>query len=127
MQSRVQSRAPSIRAPSVHSLHRVPSHAPTLPDGAERMLESLRPAGQDADDDDDEEEDDSTRPQFVLGEEITASGAEPHAHHHDQPDIEVETKKAEIETVENVEAPSNSAPASNDEGEKSKSGWKEVV
>lgn len=90
------SRAPSIRShhtthardAETNSLRRVPSIAPTLPDGAERMLESLRPQGA-VDDDDDEEYDDgaaaegvasrSDRPQFVLGEEIDTAE---HAHVH---------------------------------------------
>lgn len=68
------------------SLRRVPSIAPTLPDGAERMLERLHPHHGRAEDDDEEEEDDenndiapqSERPQFVLGEEVESKGEVQH-------------------------------------------------
>ncbi|ORY31359.1 hypothetical protein BCR39DRAFT_526283 [Naematelia encephala] len=74
--SRLPSRAPSIRSVrSTNTLRRVPSIAPTLPDGAERMLEGLYPHGHDDDDDDDNMVDiepvaHSERPQFVLGPEV---------------------------------------------------------
>ena len=58
---------------STHTLRRPPSIAPTLPDGAEMMLNRLRPEGADEDvsdhdhDSDHEREVEPERPQFVLG------------------------------------------------------------
>ena len=81
------SRAPSTRSVrSVNTLGRAPSIAPTLPDGAERMLEGLRPEG--ADDDEYEEDDidtpEPTRPQFVLGTaDAEGSDAKPSVEHHE--------------------------------------------
>jgi hypothetical protein len=77
---RQPSRAPSIRSMrSTHTLRRVPSITPTLPDGAERMLESLRPDEMDDDDEEDEVpahgvgHNDKT-PQFVLAPEVPEDG-----------------------------------------------------
>ena len=74
------SRAPSIRSVrSTHTLPRVPSIEPTLPAGAERMLNQLRPNQDDHDEAETEAEVDHhpyasnsqqiERPQFVLGAE----------------------------------------------------------
>ncbi|ORX40170.1 hypothetical protein BD324DRAFT_263320 [Kockovaella imperatae] len=64
--ARAPSRAHSIR--SVRTTHTIP---PTLPAGAEAMLEKLRPS--DAQDDDEEDGDEhhgeGSRPQFVVGED----------------------------------------------------------
>lgn len=69
----------------------MPSIAPTLPNGAERMLGQLRPNG------DDDEEDiqdgnqdighhvDSQRPQFVLGAEVDDEDHHDHQHEHGSP------------------------------------------
>ncbi|WRT67695.1 uncharacterized protein IL334_004667 [Kwoniella shivajii] len=72
--SRVPSRAASVRTTRTARSMRAPSIAPTLPDGAERMLDSLRPAHADADVDDIESDNGDTtrineRPQFVLSDE----------------------------------------------------------
>jgi hypothetical protein len=80
------SKAHSIRAGSIRSvrstntLRRAPSIAPTLPDGAERMLDRLRPAGAGHGDDYESDVEDveadlqpvafNERPQFVLGPEV---------------------------------------------------------
>lgn len=113
---------PSSRA-SVRTTRTTKSLAPTLPDGAERMLESLRPQGK-GDSDEDADEVDETqihepeRPRFVLGED-----------------------KEEIEHHENLESSPNPAPmptaapvstsASAPDGEHSvgegPKGWKEVA
>ena len=88
-------RAPSRASVRTTASRRAPSIAPTLPDGAERMLDSLRPAharGNDDDDDDDNvhvhdhdhahahthDHDEAERPQFILGgeEENKAEKAE---------------------------------------------------
>ena len=90
---------PLERAPSIRSTRsrRAPSIAPTLPDGAEEMLESLRPKQSEADEGDmtSDVEDaeghshdhdhlhahahahdlEAQRPQFVLGEEIDETHA----------------------------------------------------
>jgi len=105
---RQPSRAPSIRSfRSTHTLRRVPSITPTLPDGAERMLDSLRPRGARDEDDDDEEEDEietaphtvganDNVPQFVLAPEV------------DDKDLPVHSE--------------NARPRASQEGK----GWKEV-
>lgn len=99
------------------------------------MLEGLRPVGHDEDDDDDEEALDSARPQFVLGEEISHSGAaspsNEYAHALETKEsVDIADKKAEIETVENAAPVVLEEPLgrqSVDENGKPKSGWKEVV
>jgi hypothetical protein len=120
--SRMASRAPSIRSVhTTHTLHRQASRA-TLPDGAERMLEGLRPADA-ADSDEDEEEPvhaqhgdtavvGDGRPQFVLGPEVDAEGE----------------KKAEVVHMEDL-AGQASQPAHVADGrtsEEIKRGWKQV-
>ncbi|WWC62456.1 uncharacterized protein I303_105052 [Kwoniella dejecticola CBS 10117] len=91
--ARVPSRAASVRTTRTTRSVLAPSIAPTLPDGAERMLDDLRPDdvkardGLDNDNDDDEDEGDNPgtntainghaqggvgvgeRPQFVIGQE----------------------------------------------------------
>lgn len=113
---------PSSRA-SVRTTRTTKSLAPTLPDGAERMLESLRPQGggdsdEDADEVDETQIHEPERPRFVLGED-----------------------KEEIEHHENLESSPNPAPmptaapvstsASAPDGEHSvgegPKGWKEVA
>lgn len=113
---------PSSRA-SVRTTRTTKSLAPTLPDGAERMLESLRPQGggdsdEDADEVDETQIHEPERPRFVLGED-----------------------KEEIEHHENLESSPNPAPmptaapvstsASAPDGEHSVGeglkGWKEVA
>lgn len=112
-------RAPSRASVRTTNSRYAPSLAPTLPRGAEEMLDSLRPnRGQD---DDDDETDDHVhdhvhghshdeRPQFVLGTE------------------DDETKeKAE---VEHRESPSTSSAFDNaqatEEGRNANKGWKEA-
>ncbi|WVQ80713.1 hypothetical protein IAT38_002818 [Cryptococcus sp. DSM 104549] len=93
---------PPSRAASVRTFRsgRAPSLAPTLPDGAERMLEALRPdGGRDSDEDEDDVngvdgERVQERPQFVVGEE----------------------DKDEVEHRENAGAPAH-APATAGHGE----------
>ncbi|AFR95059.1 hypothetical protein C343_03149 [Cryptococcus neoformans C23] len=113
---------PSSRA-SVRTTRTTKSLAPTLPDGAERMLESLRPQGggdsdEDADAVDETQIHEPERPRFVLEED-----------------------KEEIEHHENLESSPNPAPmptaapvstsASAPDGEHSvgegPKGWKEVA
>lgn len=105
-------RAPSIRSVrTTHSLRRVSSITPTLPDGAEAMLEGLRPArvrAEDAEDGDAEGEDSVERPQFVLGPEA---------------DVE-DDKKVEAEHRELAQA-QLSAPAESRKSIEGR-GWKEV-
>ncbi|KAK8858503.1 hypothetical protein IAR55_002730 [Kwoniella newhampshirensis] len=122
---------PPSRAASIRTFRsgRAPSIAPTLPDGAERMLESLRPAGvRDADNDvsDDEVgEHDHThehhqveRPQFVLGEEV-----EPHVGHAHTTEQEASDEKDEVEYRENASVGVTSTEVKEDVKPK---GWKEV-
>ncbi|KAK4683510.1 hypothetical protein P7C73_g6740, partial [Tremellales sp. Uapishka_1] len=63
---------PLSRAPSIRSVRTMHSTAPTLPDGAERMLESLHVSHYNAEDDDvvEVEEVRGARPQFVLGPDV---------------------------------------------------------
>nr|XP_019045754.1 hypothetical protein I302_06145 [Kwoniella bestiolae CBS 10118]OCF24684.1 hypothetical protein I302_06145 [Kwoniella bestiolae CBS 10118] len=79
--ARVPSRAASVRTTRTARSVLAPSIAPTLPDGAERMLDALRPddvRARDNEEDDEEDEVESRdqrgdggeeRPQFVLGGE----------------------------------------------------------
>lgn len=121
--SRMASRAPSIRSVhTTHTLHRQASRA-TLPDGAERMLEGLRPEG--ADDESDEEESAAVvgseshvggvvsdgRPQFVLGPEVDAATVD-------------EEKKVEVEHRE--ESGQVSSPATEGRRSEDTKGWKQV-
>ncbi|KAK1925692.1 hypothetical protein DB88DRAFT_484774 [Papiliotrema laurentii] len=113
--SRLQSRAPSIRSVhSTYSLRRPPSIAPTLPDGAEEMLDRLRPHG--ADDDDDEGVDDREleRPQFVLGNEVDGDDDK------DKVDVEHREHAESSSSMRSDERPrpSHEAPRPN--------GWREV-
>ena len=111
-------RAPTIRSVhDHHSLHRVPSHAPTLPDGAERMLEGLRPAGSfenDDDDDDNETRMNDQRPQFVLGPEIDDDEDKKRSVEHRE---NAETSFAETTFVESRDS---------HEAKRDSKGWKEV-
>lgn len=110
------SRAPSIR--STRSRY-APSIAPTLPDGAERMLDGLRPHGRDSDDEEDYEVDgvqrgEGERPQFVLG-----------------PELDDDDKDKDKPTVEHREVAESSTPPRNAESRVSTEsqrakGWKEV-
>jgi hypothetical protein len=159
--SRMASRAPSVRSfhtsHSHHdhehehdgaSLRRVPSIAPTLPDGAERMLDSLRPAGADGED---EEEDEveiepvshDQRPQFVLANEVDGAdeddlkGVKKEVEHREvvtpSPALEKEQAQAEAE----AEAPAQDEVSRAEQGEgenvhvvngqQDKKGWKEVA
>ena len=75
---------PTSDKPDPHDLSRVPSrHSmrsvrtvntlnPTLPAGAEKMLENLRPKGADDEDEEGEDEAEGSRPQFVVGDEDKA-------------------------------------------------------
>ncbi|WWD18391.1 hypothetical protein CI109_102841 [Kwoniella shandongensis] len=126
--TRPPSRAASIRT---FKSGRAPSIAPTLPDGAERMLESLRPAGVRDGDDDDGSDDEAEvhahahahehehreveRPQFVLEDEV-----EPHTHTNEQ--VQSSEKDQEVEHQEDV-----TTTTTGDIGEDGKpKGWKEV-
>lgn len=94
--ARQPSRAASVRTTASR---RAPSLAPTLPDGAEQMLDSLRPnRGRD----DDEDEDDvgvdghthtpvpeSERPQFVLGNEDEDAKDKAEVEHRESPSAPV--------------------------------------
>jgi hypothetical protein len=82
------SRAPSVRSMrSTHSLRGASAAAPTLPDGAEQMLEKLRPSGKDEDEDEFEDAQEVPRPQFVeqsdaktaVAPQLEASGSSPTA------------------------------------------------
>lgn len=106
------SRAPSIRSVrSSHTLHRAPSIEPTLPAGAERMLNELRPDQDDEEDNDADQEPvgarskEPERPQFILGAEVD----------------EEDDKKGWTEN----QAISNSQNQTIKEG--SSKGWKEVA
>lgn len=127
--SRMASRAPSIRSTrTTHTLHRSASRA-TLPEGAERMLEGLRPADARDESDEEEEEDDVVhghehgvqdgRPQFVLAPEVPDAG-HGHAHAHEE-----EGKKVEVEHQE-VAAAASDAQAAGRVSEEGKKGWKQV-
>ncbi|WVR06274.1 hypothetical protein IAU60_003304 [Kwoniella sp. DSM 27419] len=134
--SRVPSRAASVR--TTRSL-RAPSIAPTLPDGAERMLDSLRPAGaRDDEDEYDEEVVDSAgiqhsheveRPQFVVGEDHEDKEQKVHTEHR-----EVVTPSSEGHVDAAYGAPALAPPvdaAVGREGEHKEreegKGWKEVA
>ncbi|WVQ96751.1 hypothetical protein IAU59_003858 [Kwoniella sp. CBS 9459] len=94
--ARIPSRAASVR--TTRSL-RAPSIAPTLPDGAERMLDELRPDDVRAHDNDNDEEDDDEdgvrareqeeveRPQFVVANvnDEDDKGETEHREHATQP------------------------------------------
>lgn len=132
--SRMASRAPSIRSVhTVHTLRRTASRA-TLPDGAERMLESLRPrhaddseSGSDGEVDEVERQTASPaqqlqahatqqeRPQFVLGPEVDEQSGQA---------AEAENEKAEVEHREQAQAEAAEQEAR--KSEEGKKGWKQV-
>ena len=115
-------RAPSRASVRTTASRRAPSIAPTLPDGAERMLDSLRPNhGQDDDDEDDDIHDhdhdhdhaaEAERPQFILGDE----------------DENKEKGKAEIEHREAQPTTSDAFDNAqvSEEGRNQTKGWKEA-
>lgn len=134
--------APSLRAPSIrsvrstHTLRRAPSIAPTLPDGAEQMLDGLRPRRARGEDDDeydyqsDGEEVDhepvplSERPQFVLGPEVDDG-----ENHHPRDEKKAEVQHREVAGANEVPSGSSSfVGVGGQAGEESRpQGWKEAA
>jgi hypothetical protein len=112
--ARAPSRA-SVR--TTHSRY-APSIAPTLPRGAEEMLDSLRPPGARDDDEDEHEHEheheavpESERPQFILGNEI---------------DTDDKREKAEVVHAENSHSGSEAFNNAQNSEEGRNKGWKEA-
>lgn len=113
---------PSSRA-SVRTTRTTKSLAPTLPDGAERMLESLRPQGggdsdEDADEVDETQIHEPERPRFVLGED------KEEIEHHEN--LESSPNPAPMPTAAPVSTSASAPDAEHSVGEGPK-GWKEVA
>jgi hypothetical protein len=111
-------RAPSRASVRTTNSRYAPSIAPTLPRGAEEMLEGLRPAGARSHDELDHDHDhvhgvdDTERPQFILGNEIETES--------DKKDKE----KAEVEHDEGNTSAFNNAQTTEEGRGK---GWKEAA
>lgn len=114
---------PSSRA-SVRTTRTTKSLAPTLPDGAERMLERLRPEGagdsdEDADAANEAQIDEPERPRFVLGED------KEEIEHHEN--LEKSPDPAMVSTAVPVSTPASVSDGEHSVGEGGPKGWREVA
>ncbi|WVQ65881.1 uncharacterized protein L199_004059 [Kwoniella botswanensis] len=129
--ARVPSRAASVRTTRTARSVLAPSIAPTLPDGAERMLDALRPDDVRARDNDDEDDDDdenvnrqveeTERPQFVLGNEEDKAETE---HKEDINDFTRST--ADPKTFDLGQPVSSTTDGDGSRRSQDGKGWKEV-